>query len=451
MSDSNGIRLTSVRASKVLYEYDHFIQFDNANEFVIIYGPNGIGKTKFLEIIDALSKLQSSRLLRMPFESATLAYSDGTRLEAILTQTHANEEGDDKISLTVTLYRPGFDPVDWTTTTDESTEFESFLLRNTSWIRVGPDLWRDRTDGEIAETEDLEHRFGSRQIGRSRRGTKQGPPVEMQDFSTGLHTHLIETQRLKIEEYLDRNSRIHSGRSSRPQTTIVEYANQMQKLLADALADNSKITQQLDRTFPNRMLTQRVTPVRSEDELRQEYESQNRFRSRLAEIALIGLAAELSLPPRELEPYELSMLELYLSDADQKLHSFEALLSKIELLERIINSRLLGKKLHINALQGLAVRHDNGRDIDLDALSSGEQHEIILMYGLLFNVEAGSLVMIDEPEISLHISWQINFINDVREIANLSGFQFIVATHSPQIINNWWSHAVQLGPENIEL
>ncbi len=449
MSDAHGIRLTSVQASKVLYEYDHVIEFDSSQNFLIIYGPNGIGKTKFLEIIDALSKLQTSRLLRMPFESATLTYTDGTLLEAVTTRIDATDESAEKVSVTIALSRPGFQTVDWTTTTEESNEFESYLVRNTSWMRVGLDLWRDRTDGEIADTEDLESRYGSRTIGRSRRGTRQGPPAEIRDFTAGQHTHLIETQRLKIEEYLDRNSRMH-GRGTRPQTTIVEYANQMQKLLSDALAENSRITQQLDRTFPNRMLTQRVSAVRSEEELRQEYESQNRFRSRLAEIALIGLAAELSLPPRELEPYELSMLELYLSDADEKLHSFEALLSKIELLERIINSRLLGKRLQINARKGLAVRHNDGREIDLDALSSGEQHEIILMYGLLFNVEEGSLVMIDEPEISLHVSWQMNFINDVQEIANLSGFHFIVATHSPQIINNWWSQAIQLGPENVE-
>jgi len=449
VGNENDIRLTSVRASKVLYEYDHLIEFDPGQNFVIIYGPNGIGKTKFLEIIDAVSRLQTSRLLRTPFESAILTYSDGTQLEAAMTRTEATDETAEKVSVEITLKRPGSDAVHWTTTTEESNEFESFLVRNTSWMRIGPDLWRDRTDGEIAETEDLESRYGSRALGRSRRGTKQGPPEEIQDFTSKQNTHLIETQRLKIEEYLDRNSRMH-GRNGRPQTTIVEYANQMQKLLSDALAENSRITQQLDRTFPNRMLTRSVSAARSEGELRQEYESQNRFRSRLAEIALIGLQPELSLPSRPLEPYELSMLELYLSDADKKLHSFEALLSKIELLEGIINTRLLGKALHINALEGLAVRHIDGREINLDALSSGEQHEIILMYGLLFNVEQGSLVMIDEPEISLHVSWQINFINDVQEIAKLSGFQFIVATHSPQIINNWWSHAIQLGPENVE-
>ena len=72
------------------------------------------------------------------------------------------------------------------------------------------------------------------------------------------------------------------------------------------------------------------------------------------------------------------------------------------------------------------------------------------MYGLLFSVEEGALVLIDEPEISLHVSWQLNFVSDVERIARLGNFQFVVATHSPQIINTWWSSAKQLGPENAD-
>jgi predicted ATP-binding protein involved in virulence len=54
--------------------------------------------------------------------------------------------------------------------------------------------------------------------------------------------------------------------------------------------------------------------------------------------------------------------------------------------------------------------------------------------------------MIDEPEISLHIGWQKKFIADVLRISALVGFQFVVATHSPQIIDRWWSYATRLGP-----
>ena len=76
------IQLTSVSATNVLYEYNHFTEFDGGKDFIIIYGPNGIGKTQFLEMIDAVAKLQMSRLLRAPFENLVLDYSDGSKLVA---------------------------------------------------------------------------------------------------------------------------------------------------------------------------------------------------------------------------------------------------------------------------------------------------------------------------------------------------------------------------------
>ena len=99
---------------------------------------------------------------------------------------------------------------------------------------------------------------------------------------------------------------------------------------------------------------------------------------------------------------------------------------------------------------GLSVQHSqSGRPITLDSLSSGEQHEIILMIDLLFNVPPGAVVLIDEPEISLHVAWQIAFIPDVERIAELAGFRFVVATHSPQIINDRWERAIRLGPDEV--
>ena len=59
-------------------------------------------------------------------------------------------------------------------------------------------------------------------------------------------------------------------------------------------------------------------------------------------------------------------------------------------------------------------------------------------------------MFIDEPEISLHVAWQLRFIPDVLKIAKLVGFRFIVATHSPQIINGMWDNAVGLGSESGE-
>ena len=77
-------------------------------------------------------------------------------------------------------------------------------------------------------------------------------------------------------------------------------------------------------------------------------------------------------------------------------------------------------------------------------LSSGEQHELILIYDLLFNVPENALVLIDEPEISLHVVWQQRFLTDLSRIAKLSSLRFIVATHSPQIIHKSWDKTVEL-------
>ncbi len=80
----------------------------------------------------------------------------------------------------------------------------------------------------------------------------------------------------------------------------------------------------------------------------------------------------------------------------------------------------------------------------LDQLSSGEKQMLIQVFELLFRAESGTLVMIDEPEMSLHMMWQMNYLKNLSEIAQLRGFQCIVATHSPQIFNSLWSKSVDL-------
>lgn len=48
------------------------------------------------------------------------------------------------------------------------------------------------------------------------------------------------------------------------------------------------------------------------------------------------------------------------------------------------------------------------------------------------------MILIDEPEISLHIAWQQSFLEDMEAIAKLSNIRMMIATHSPDIINGRW-------------
>jgi predicted ATP-binding protein involved in virulence len=63
---------------------------------------------------------------------------------------------------------------------------------------------------------------------------------------------------------------------------------------------------------------------------------------------------------------------------------------------------------------------------------------------LLFKAPLGSLVLIDEPETSMHVAWQLEFLQDIEKIAKISGLSFIVATHSPDLINDKMDLCVDL-------
>ncbi len=63
---------------------------------------------------------------------------------------------------------------------------------------------------------------------------------------------------------------------------------------------------------------------------------------------------------------------------------------------------------------------------------------LITLYELLFKVEPNSLVLIDEPELSLHVGWQSQFLKDLQEITELADLDILMATHSPDIIQDRW-------------
>ncbi|HDY92275.1 MAG TPA: ATP-binding protein [Pseudoalteromonas sp.] len=79
----------------------------------------------------------------------------------------------------------------------------------------------------------------------------------------------------------------------------------------------------------------------------------------------------------------------------------------------------------------------NAKVRSLSARSSGEQCLFLLFLGIVASIEDNSLVLIDEPEISLHPSWQERFVDILNQSLNTySGCHFIIATHSPLIVSN---------------
>lgn len=84
----------------------------------------------------------------------------------------------------------------------------------------------------------------------------------------------------------------------------------------------------------------------------------------------------------------------------------------------------------------------NGVDISIDNLSSGEKQVVYRGCFLLKDVNAtnGAFVFIDEPEISLHPSWQMKIMDYYKDIFTAEDgkqtSQIFAVTHSPFIIHN---------------
>ena len=69
--------------------------------------------------------------------------------------------------------------------------------------------------------------------------------------------------------------------------------------------------------------------------------------------------------------------------------------------------------------------------IDQPYLSSGQEQVLALIISVR-GAKEGSLILVDEPEISLHIDWQEQLVE--RLYAPLTGSRLIIATHSPDIV-----------------
>lgn len=139
--------------------------------------------------------------------------------------------------------------------------------------------------------------------------------------------------------------------------------------------------------------------------------------------------------------------DAYLVSLEQMTAKVASSIDNLNLFSDIIShSGFVNKKMEIDPRFGyrFVVENDVHEILDLECLSSGEQHLLVMAYELLFKAFDDSIVLIDEPEMSFHLMWQLNFMNDLKAIVKQRGVQAIVSTHSPQTFNMDWDYAVDL-------
>lgn len=79
----------------------------------------------------------------------------------------------------------------------------------------------------------------------------------------------------------------------------------------------------------------------------------------------------------------------------------------------------------------------NDKTISPFQLSSGEKQILIILLAALVQDNQPCVMIMDEPEISLHVDWQEDLISNIRKLNE--NVQIIIATHSPFIVSKGWA------------
>ncbi len=414
-------KIIEIKLEKLFDVFNHNIKF-NIDGISLILGENGFGKTILLKMIKALFEADFAFLGNVVFKSLTITFSNKIKWKVI-----KNTNGETTVSIQQIKGKE--------------------ILNN--------DVVFEKSKHEIITKEGLDltisiGEFLERQNQSKEKNKSKNLPNWYSDFIENFEVQLIETQRLLIKSEPKKESESFTLTNTYQPSykeTVIEYSKDLVNEIRNRLAKSTELAMRLDRTYPTRLADKRNKLTKHETEsLALELSKLEKMRDLLYKVGLIDKDEykDFQYDGKE-DDFMKKVLTVYIDDSKKKLEIFDDLAQKIELFKQIINKRFFYKNLEINRKKGFIFTSKvTGKQIPLQGLSSGEQHEIVLFFTLLFKIKPNTLILIDEPEISLHVSWQNNFIKDLREIIELTDLDILIATHSPNIIGENWDIATEL-------
>lgn len=417
--------------------FDHEVPLSVDDRITIIHGPNGTGKTAMLKLLHGLFNIRFSALFEIPFLEFGVRFDDGSILTAEkLVDEIENSPDSETINLS-------FRGQEWPFSRHSYQKYlhaaeRTFRDRHPAIQQIGAETWLTIAGGS-AEVRLFQDQLSAEEdMGCDK--LKPRVPNWLLEIKAAAPVSLIRTNRLTNPVVRKR----HRLTAEIPAQSVEEYADDLVSRFQIVLSHYASVAEKLERSFPERVIHGKVqTYNRSEAE--QRIAQLEGRRQRLQNVGLISIAPDLPAYTTEnVDDRQLEILSAYLTDSEEKLSVLEPFAAQLQLFTEIINNKFRHKKIHVSNCDGIVFLNDNGDKFFAAELSSGEQHQLILAYELLFGTPPNALVLIDEPEISLHIAWQQTFMSDLDRTTALGKYRALVATHAPSIIYNRWDLTVEL-------
>lgn len=414
--------------------FNYTIKLSDYKSPFIVTGLNGYGKTTILTIIKRLSEKDFFYFYRLPFNKINILFDNGTKVN-ILSKKETTQEGyDENDDYNLTVPRV----VTFTLVTNQGVEY-TFELNKKEIICAAKFMYQDglcaryNVNSDKFYEQTLKNKAFYRYFGHNENFNLISMMLD------GLKVTFITAQRLypveKTEEVYD-DYPFESEPIRRPKISEVSC------LIKELLEREKKNFQNKSEYIDNKLMDSLLSDTWALDE-HSYRELKDNVSKKIVDLRSFGLVGNIVIHPYT-KAHE-HILSVYLKNMDEKLKTYDNILSKLKLFNTMINSlKFVNKSISYNPERGLVIKTSDGLFLDENKLSSGEQNEIVMLYEMIFEVADNSILLVDEPEISLHVAWQTKFLDMMSDIASNGNIQVVVATHSPQIIGNRWLECYDL-------
>ncbi|MCK1536448.1 MULTISPECIES: AAA family ATPase [unclassified Bradyrhizobium] len=406
-------RLKSLKVSQ-LRDHDNLaIEFHPDINFII--GRNGTGKTTVMNLVSAMLGLNPEMLGRLPFRQAVLT------LESIEEPNRRLEVSVEKLS-TPEMKRPEI--VAKVRDGGEQIEFDFDYVGDGRYLRYDNPARRRSAEDAIRY-----NRF----------------------LSSRVRFSWLPIQRAEVRAYVSPEERDMNPLDRKIRQIVVDMTKYLSSLDTKATSIINQFQQEyflsmLDYSAP---ATNELVPIQQlQQSLFSIFDEFNvprpLYRKRI-ESHLRRLQSDENSESRRLlsaDTARLYTLALKWQEFDQR--RADIYRPKDEFVG-IFNRLFLNKSFAFDERNqpSIASREASGRRaIDLDELSSGEKQMLIIIGETLLQEQNNFVFLADEPELSLHIEWQKDLVQNIRKLN--PHCQIVFATHSPDIVERYGDRTLDL-------
>lgn len=410
--------LKEVRVTQLFGNESFAVNFESKDHLSILYGTNAFGKTTLLKIISSLLANISDNenvanfqfLMSVPFNSVEVVFSNDTYL--LVSKSTSIERHPQRLSI-VYIYKDA-DNDDRLFVYDDDDMIGQINLHFSSLRRlVGNKKVLFIGANRVLDASEIIRLFASNLSARPR-------TISMSDVSYTNLKRIYDSQ-IKMTAFKGVASFVHSKRLtlnrlvSRVKNEII--ANNV--YLRNSGAGVPITKEALEKV--RELLDFGVLPERDKSLIE---DPSNLVLKNESNERLFAQGS----------PYPRRFYKRILESIDAMYEFYKRFIVFKELFESFYDDFNPSKKTI--SLQGgtLILKASDNKSLKLTNLSTGENNVVSILRSLIFDLSNDSILFIDEPEISLHIAWQIKLMEIITErMENNNKIQVVIATHSPYI------------------